>query len=574
MKRSKAPPPAAVDKASTGIAGLDEITGGGFPRGRPTLVCGGPGCGKSLLAIQFLVHGAALGEPGVLVTFDEVPDEIEANVASLGFDLARLEREKKLVIEFIHIERNEIEEAGEYDLEGLFVRLGAAIQAVGGRRVAFDSIETLFTGLSNEAIMRAEIRRLFRWLKTQGVTAVVTGERGSGALTRHGLEEYVSDCVILLDHRVHNRLSTRSLRVVKYRGSSHGTNEYPFLIGARGITVHPITSLGLAHKVSNEHVSTGVSRLDGMLDGKGYFRGSTVLVSGTAGSGKSSLAAHLAHATCASGGRCLWITHEESIEQIERNMRSIGLELGKWLREGALHIYATRPTFHGLEMHLVTTQRLIDEHRPDVVIMDPITGLLNMGTEGEVTSMLTRLVDFLKTRGITCMLTALVAPNHAIEQTEAGISSLIDTWILVRTVEASGERNRIIEVLKSRGMAHSNQAREFLLTPRGLEVKDVSLGLDGLTGSARLASELAAREAERERGVEIDRRSNAFERKRQQIAARIGELEAEIEAEREELDRARSAHRATASRMEGERAQLAALRRAEAGAAGPEKDGL
>jgi len=297
-----------IEKARTGISGLDEITEGGLPRGRPTLVCGSAGCGKTLLAMEFLVRGATqFGEPGVFVSFEEAPEEIAANVRSLGFDVPALVQQKKLLVDHVRIDRGGFEEAGEYDLEGLFVRLGYAIDQVKAKRVALDTIETLFAGLSNEGILRSELVRLFRWLKQKGVTAVITGERGEGTLTRHGLEEYVSDCVILLDHRVDEQVSTRRLRIVKYRGSTHGTNEYPFLIDLRGFSVLPVTSLGLAHQTHNERVSSGIDALDEMLGGSGYYRASSVLVSGTAGTGKTSLACHFADACCRRGEKVLFL---------------------------------------------------------------------------------------------------------------------------------------------------------------------------------------------------------------------------------------------------------------------------
>jgi circadian clock protein KaiC len=527
-----------LPKAPTGIQGLDEITRGGLPQGRPTLICGGPGCGKTLMAMEFLVRGAMdYGEPGVFMVFEETALELAQNVRSLGFDLEQLIREKKLSIDFVRIERNEIEETGDYDLEGLFVRLNHAIDSIGAKRVALDTIETLFSGLSNEAILRAELRRLFRWLKDKGVTVVITGERGEGSLTRQGLEEYVSDCVILLDHRIIDQVSTRRLRVVKYRGSVHGTNEYPFLIDEKGISILPITSIGLEHEVSNERVPTGVARLDAMLDGKGYYRGSTVLISGTAGSGKTSLAAHFVNAACGRGERCLFFAFEESPQQIIRNMKSIGLDLERWVRKGLLRFHATRSTHDGLELHLVTAHKLIQESRPDAVVLDPIGNLTMAGTELDTTSMLTRLMDFLKSQKITAVWTS-VTSGPSDEGSDLGVSSLVDTWLLLRDVELSGERNRAMYIRKSRGMAHSNQIREFLLTEHGIELADVYLGPEGvLTGSARLSQEAreAAEVLARRHG--IDGRRRELERKRQALDARIIAMRKEFEAEEEESKR-------------------------------------
>ena len=542
MKRAaknRTPPKRSLAKAPTGVQGLDEITGGGLPRGRPTLVCGSAGCGKTLLAMEFLVRGATqFDEPGVFMAFEETSKELAENVRSLGFDVVDLVEKKKLAIDFVRFERNEIEETGEYDLEGLFVRLNYAIDSVGAKRVVLDTLETLFGGLSNVAILRGELRRLFRWLKDKGVTAIITGESGDGTLTRHGLEEYVSDCVILLDHRVADQVSTRRLRIVKYRGTTHGTNEYPFLIDEDGISVLPVTSLGLQHEVSAERVSSGVPRLDMMLGGEGYFRGSTVLISGTAGSGKTSLAAHFAAAACQRGERCLYFSFEESPGQLLRNMRSIGIDLAPWVKKGLLQFHSSRAAIHGLEMHLATIHKLVRDFQPRVVIMDPIDTLVTAGTRRDATVMLTRLIDFLKIEEITAHLTNLTGSGDALGDTDMDISSLVDTWLLLRDLELGGERNRVINVLKSRGMAHSNQLREFLLTDRGVELQDVYLGAEGvLTGSARQAQEAGEKAVAMLRQQEVEGKQRERERRREALEARIVALQKEFEAEEEEANR-------------------------------------
>jgi circadian clock protein KaiC len=528
----------ALPKAPTGIHGLDEVTGGGLPRGRPTLVCGSAGCGKTLLAMEFLVRGATeYGEPGVFMTFEESAEELAQNVRSLGFDLNALVDAKKLLVDHVHVERSEIEETGEYDLEGLFIRLGFAIDSLGAKRVVLDTIETLFGGLSNAAILRSELRRLFRWLKDKGVTAIITGERGDGTLTRQGLEEYVSDCVILLDHRVHDQWSTRRLRIVKYRGTTHGNNEYPFFIDEDGFSVLPITSLGLQHEASNERLSTGVPCLDAMLGGKGVYRGSSVLVSGTAGTGKTSLAAHFADAACRRGERCLYFAFEESQSQLIRNMRSIGLDLEPWLKKGLLRFEASRPTASGLEMHLATMHKQIRQFEPAFVIVDPISNLVAAGTLLEAGAVLVRLVDFLKGEQITGLFLNLSSGGNLLETTDVGLSSLIDTWLLLRDIELGGERNRGLYVLKSRGMAHSNQIREFVLTEQGIDLKDVYLGPEGvLTGSMRLAQEAREGTAALARQEEIQRRQRELERKRQALEAQMTALRVQFEAEKEELE--------------------------------------
>jgi circadian clock protein KaiC len=519
-----------LPKSPTGIQGLDEITGGGLPRGRPTLVCGGTGCGKTLLAMEFLVRGATeFNEPGVYMTFEETVKDLTQNVASLGFDLKDLVARKKIVLDYVYVERSEIEQSGEYDLEGLFIRLDSAIDAIGARRVVLDTIESLFDGLPNPAIMRAELRRLFRWLKDKGVTAIITGERGDGTLTRQGLEEYVSDCVIVLDHRVSEQTSSRRLRVVKYRGSIHGTNEYPFLIDADGISVLPVTSLGLDHKASCERISSGVARLDAMLGGKGYYRGSSVLISGTAGTGKSSLAAHFADTACGRGERVLYFSFEESHAQIIRNMHSIGIDLQQWVKHGLLQIISNRPSFAGLEMHLAMKHKLISVFKPQVVIMDPLNSFVIGDNEIEVKSMLMRLVDYLKTRQITGLFTNLAQSGSPVEQTDVAISSVIDTWLLLRDIDSGGEKNRCLSILKSRGMAHSNQIREFLLTDHGVELRDVYVGPEGvLTGSARLTREAEDKALQLVRNQEVELRRIELERKRTTLDAQIAMLRAEF----------------------------------------------
>ena len=563
---SGSPARQTLPKAPTGIEGLDEITEGGLPRGRPTLVCGAAGCGKTLLAMEFLVRGITeFDEPGVFVAFEETADELADNVRSLGFDLDDLIEREKLSIDHVHVERSEIEEAGQYDLEGLFIRLGFAIDSVGAKRVVLDTLETLFGGLSNAAVLRSELRRLFRWLKDRGVTAVITGERGEASLTRQGLEEYVSDCVIVLDHRVEENLSTRRLRIVKYRGTVHGTNEYPFLIDETGIVVLPITSLGLQHEASEERISTGVPRLDVMLGGGGVYRGSSVLVSGTAGTGKTSLAGHFADATCRRGEPCLYLAFEESESQMVRNMRSIGLDLAPWLEEGLLHFHATRPTAYGLESHLAMLHKLIKNVQPRVVIVDPITNFMKAGSEAEAESMLMRLIDFLKSQQITAFFTSLSHGGSALEQSQTGISSLIDTWLLLRDIELGGERNRGIYVLKSRGMGHSNQIREFFLADDGITLKDVYVGPDGvLTGSMRLAQEARQRAVAAERQQEIDRRRRDLERKRRALETEIDAQREEFEAEAEALRMLIAQEEAAMERMRGDREEMARSRKADA----------
>ncbi len=530
-----------LKKAPTGIDGFDEITEGGLPAGRPTLVCGGAGCGKTLFALEFLVRGATrFGEPGVFIAFEETAEELSANVASLGFDLDRLVAEGKLLIDYVHLERGEIEEAGEFDLEGLFIRLGYAIDAIGAKRVVLDTLEVLFASLpNNQSILRSELRRLFRWLKDQGVSAIVTAEKGHGTMTRHGLEEYVSDCVVMLDHRVDEQISTRRLRVVKYRGTTHETNEFPFLIDEGGISVLPLSSLGLDHESSTERITTGMPDLDEMLGGAGFYRGSTILTTGMTGAGKTSMAAQFTRSVCERGGRCLYFAFEESRAQIVRNMRSIGIDLDPWIERDLLRIEAARPTLYGLERHLVKMHKLVTEFRPDTVVIDPISNLSTTGSTGEARSMLLRLIDFLKGQGVTVFMTSLThGADMNPEMTDLCVSSLVDTWLLLRSFEADGERNRGLFILKLRGMAHSNQVREFLLTDRGIQLAAVTLGPNGvLTGAARLAhraQDLSDSQAHLE---ETERRRLATMLRRTALETQIAALRAELGEEEGEQER-------------------------------------
>ncbi len=552
-------------KCPTGIQGLDEITGGGLPRGRLTLVYGGAGCGKTLLGMEFMVRGAVnYGEPGVFMSFEETSEELGKNVASLGFDLADLEKKKLIALDFVYIERRDLEESGEYDLDGLFIRLGHAIDSVGAKRVVLDTVEALFAGLPNEMILRSELRRLFRWLKDKGVTTLITGEQGEGTLTRHGIEEYVSDAVLLLDHRVVDQIATRRLRFIKYRGSLHGTDEYPFLIDETGFSILPVTSLGLDYAVTSERVSTGIPRLDSMLGGQGYYRGSSVLVSGTAGTGKTSLAAYFADAACRRGERCLYLAFEESQDQIIRNMRSIGLDLDPWVRQGLLKFHAARSTLYGLEMHLAMIHKLTNDFQPGTVIMDPITNLSIVSSRIEVKSVLMRLMDFFKNRQITTLFTNLTHPGE-LETTISGVSSLIDTWLLLLSVESNGERNRVFHLLKSRGMAHSNQMREFIITDQGIDLADVYLGPGGVfTGSARLQQEAQEKAAALAAQEELERRRRVLDRKRQIMEAQVAALQAEFSAEEEELQALEDQRKLQEKSATEERERLAAVRKADA----------
>ncbi len=537
-RASAASPFPTLAKVPSGVAGLDEVTGGGLPQGRSTLVCGPAGCGKTLLGMEFLVRGITeFGDPGVFMAFEETTADLCANVASLGFDLPQLQADGMLVLDHVNMQAPVLDETGEWDLEALFIRLGSAIDQVGAKRVVLDTIENLFGSFSDTATVRSELRRLFAWLKDRGVTSVITGERGDGTLTRHGIEEYVSDCVIVLDHRVSEQTSTRRLRVLKYRGSLHGTNEYPFFIGARGVSVLPITSLGLHHSVSDERISTGIPRLDGMLGGSGVFRGSSVLVSGTTGTGKSTMAAQVCDAACARGERALYVAFEESAPQIIRNMASVGMNLARWIEAGLLEFHCVRPSLLGLEAHLFAIQELVTDFQPTLVVMDPISDLMGAGRDAEVAAMLTRQIDYLKARSITAFFVGLNS-GADIDGSDQAIASLIDTWLLVKPIEGNGERNRALYILKSRGMPHSNQVREFLITDHGIQLADVYVGPQHvLTGSARAAQEADERLKATDRLHDLEQRKLNLERRRKSVEAQAAIMWREFEAEADVVDR-------------------------------------
>ena len=556
----------ALPKAPTGIRGFDAITQGGVPRGRPTLICGGPGCGKTIFGVEFLVRGIEqFNEPGVFVAFEETSEDLSKNVASLGYDLDRLQANKKLAVDYVHLDPNDIEETGGYTLDGLFVRLELAVSSVKAKRIVIDTLEVLLASLKDEDAVRGELQRLFRWLKERGLTAIITAERGDGGLTRNGLEEYVSDCVILLDQRIDDLMTTRRLRVVKYRGSSHGANEYPFLIDEQGFSVLPMTSVLLDYEVSQERASTGMPDLDVMLGGKGYFRTSTILVSGGAGTGKSSLAALTVDAACARGEKAIIFALEESPAQIVRNMRSVNIHLDKWIKKGLLVIRATRPSFHGIEMHLLTMHKEISTFAPRLVVVDPISSLVNAGSSRDVKSMMVRLFDSLKMQQITGLMTYLTSANQ-IEETEVGISSLIDTWLEVRDVEMHGERTRGLYVIKSRGMGHSNQVRELVFSSEGARLLEVYPGPDGvLTGSARAFQDNRFALEQEQREQAASRTERLLGQKQAALRAQIAALEAEFASEAEV---ARSLINETAGRAAREHAaRLAASRRRTLGSA-------
>ncbi len=554
-----------LEKCPTGIRGFDEISNGGLPRGRPTLICGSAGCGKTVLGMEFLLRGASqYEEPGVFVSFEESPKDLAQNFASMGYDLNDMIARKLIAMDHVCIDRSEIEETGEYDLEGLFIRLADAIDSIKAKRIVLDTIEALFSGLTNAGILRSELRRLFHWLKDRGITAVVTGESGEKTLTRYGLEEYVADCVILLDFRTTEQISTRRLRIIKYRGSSHGADEYPFLIEKTGISILPVTSLGLNHTISNERISSGIPRLDNMLTGKGFYRGSTILISGTAGTGKTSFAAKFVEAACKRRERCLYLAFEESADQIIRNMKSVGIDLAPWVKKGSLKFHASRPSLYGLEMHLVTIHNLITEFKPQIVIVDPVSNLTAVGSSIEVKSVLTRLFDYLKMTHVTTLLTDLVHFGGSTERTNEEISSLIDTWILLRDIEINGERNRGLYILKSRGMAHSNQIREVLLSNRGIELVDVYLGPGGvLTGSARAAQEAKEKAEASDYEREMARRMRAQEGKRKALEVKIKALRADFDMESEELQIMTAGEKKKRTNVITDQDEMARLRKAD-----------
>ena len=551
---------ASLPKAATGIAGFDDITQGGLPAGRPSLVCGAAGCGKTLFAVTFLVNGVIrFGEPGLFMSFEERADDLAANVRSLGYDLDGLVAGGKLAIDHVRVERSEIEESGEYDLEGLFVRLGFAVDAIGAKRVVLDTVETLFSGLSNPAILRAELRRLFAWLKDRGLTAIITGERGEGRLTRHGLEEYVSDCVILLDHRVEEQITTRWLRVVKYRGSAHGTNEYPFLIDDHGIGVLPVTSSGLNRPASTDIVASGIAGLDAMLRQGGFYRGSSILLSGVAGTGKTTFGGHFIDAACRRGEKCMLFVFEESAQEISRNALSVGIDLQRWVDRGQLRFEAARPSLYGLETHLARMHRDLDRFAPDVVVVDPLSAF--RGPRSDVHATMLRMLDLLKGRGVTALFTSLRSDGALAGGADQDLSSLMDAWIRLVDVEADGERNRVLYLIKARGMSHSNQMREYHITNAGIELIEPYLGPDGvLTGTARLTQAAQAQAAIARRRDEAERRRRDLSRRREALERQIEEQRAALLAEENEVRTLLELEAAHDAALLSDRASVAARR--------------
>ncbi|WP_311968851.1 circadian clock protein KaiC [Pseudomonas baltica] len=525
------PVPSSLHKVATGIVGFDDITLGGLPAGRPSLICGAAGCGKTLFGVTFLVRGAVdHDEPGVFMSFEERPRDLVDNVASLGYDLQGLIDQKKIAIDHVHIDRSEIEETGEYDLEGLFVRLGYAIDTIGAKRVVLDTIEALFASFTDTAVLRAELRRLFYWLKERGVTAVITGERGNGQLTRYGIEEYVSDCVILLDNRVAEQITTRRLRVIKYRGSSHGTNEYPFFIDEYGITVLPVTAAGLNHSASVQIVPSGIEGLDRMLGRGGFYRGSSVLVSGLAGTGKTTFGASFVDACCKREERCLLFSFEESQSQLVRNLESVGLNLKPYIDSGLLRVESARPSLYGLEVHLARMYREILEFKPHAVVIDPISAF--RGPESEVHATLLRLVDLLKEHNITAIFTSLSEAKARAQGLDREVSSLMDVWLSLGMVEADGEHNRLLYVLKARGMGHSNQVREYHIDSNGITLVRPYIGPHGvLTGSARLNQEAREHREADVRKQLVEQRRREKEKNRTQLERKIAEMREALEAE-------------------------------------------
>jgi len=522
-------------KVPTGIGGLDEITEGGLPRGRPTLIAGASGTGKTLLAMQFLVNRASIyGEPGVFVTFEEsVPDMI-TNFASFGWDLDKLIEQRKLAIECVSVSDVPITETGAYSLDGLLIRLDNAISSVEARHIVMDPMQMLYTQLSDVPLLRGELLRLLQWLKSKEVTAIVTSERQEG-VSSQSLESYASDCVILLGNRIRDTVATRHLRVAKYRGSRHATDEFPFYIGERGLSVLPVTSVLPDYGASSERITTGIERLDTLLDGGGYYRHSSILVSGDAGTGKTSLAAHFARATCERGERCLYLAFEEAKDQVIRNMRSIGTDLECHVKTGLLNFRTMRPTMYGLETHLVVMEKLVDEFKPAVIIVDPVSNLSDIGTLRETKSMLARFVDFLKARQVTALFTCL---RQSGGETEIGVSSVMDVWISLRMVESDGEQNRLLHVIKARGMAHSRQVREFVLSEKGVQLLDVYVGPSGvLTGSARVAQENRESAEKLERQREFKRQQSEMKRKKLELETRMAALKEEIREVQDEMEK-------------------------------------
>jgi circadian clock protein KaiC len=525
-----------IKKCPTGISGLDSITGGGLPEGRPTLICGTAGSGKTMLATEFLVRGVLeFGEPGVLVAFEERASDLTANMASIGWDLTALQKEGKLAIESFGTRDTGLDE-NPLDLSHLFARLELAIDEVGAKRVVLDSLEVPLAGLKDQATIRSELHRLSSWIKEKGVTAVITGERGTEALTKNGIEEYVSDCVILLDNRVIEEISTRRLRIVKYRGSRHELNEFPFLISDDGVKALPMSNLGLNYQVNTERFLTGIDELDSML-GDGIYQGNNILINGTAGTGKTTIGATMSEASCKRGERVLMLLFEESPDQLIRNMKSIGVDLGKWREKGVLRMDANRPSSRTPEHHLMSCLKAVLEFKPDLVVVDPISSMIESGTHGQSWAFMMRLVDLLKTHMVTSVFLDL-SDEDSETKTQAGVSSLMDTWIRLRAVERYGGRDPVLSLIKSRGTAHSRQDREFYFTPEGLKFIPPYIGPGGVvTGSARAAQEVLDKAERVKRTHELEGSRLALKMAKTQHEAQMNALKAEFEAKKIKLER-------------------------------------
>ena len=467
-----------LPKSLTGIQGLDDITYGGIPQNRPTLLVGSIGTGKTIFAMEYIINGITMfNEPGVFMTFEEQTDELQINVTSMGYNLSKLIADNKIYLEHLHIDHREIQATGKYDIEGLFIRIEMAIEKVKAKRIVLDALDTLFIGLDSQ-ILRSEIKRLFFWLKEKKVTAIITSEVGDIFLTRLGFEEVVADCVIELNNRLNNQISTRRLRIVKYRGSYHSTNEYPFMIDHKGITIFPIISEAPQIIVSNERISSGIKQIDEMLDGRGFYVGSSILVSGSAGTGKSSIAASFIKDVCEKKGTALYCAFEEAPNQIKRNMASIGIFLEPYEKSGNLHFYYSRPTLQTLELHFIAIKKLIKQINPSVVILDPITNLMIENINSDIRTMLTRFVDYLKMEQITVLLTAtLTVSSLELIQSNEGISSMVDTCIMIQEKNIIDSRRRTLYIMKSRGICNSKKEVEFIITSEGISIAPLDMAM-------------------------------------------------------------------------------------------------
>ena len=525
------------DIVSTGVKGLDDVLGGGIPQGHAMLLVGKPGTGKSILSMEYLLHGIELHkENGVYISFEESEKQIISNAASFGWKFEEMVKKNKLAISYIDMQPEQMRTVGDYDLSALILRVKGAIKKVNARRVVIDGINNLLSTFDDERIIRSDLLRLIREIKEVNATIFITGERGHDSWSKMGFEEYLADGLMHLDNRTDGNYQTREIQVVKCRGINHYTGKSPFIINSEGMSIRPLITADFDYKVLKSRVSTGIADIDNMLGGKGLYRGSTVYITGPSGAGKTSISSSFANGACSRGERALFLAFEESSDQIIRNMKSIGLSLDKWVNEKLLYFYTARATTNSLEGHLDNIMTMVREVEPTCVVLDPISAFRPIANENETKLMLIRLNDYLRARKITTVFTALSSDGEYSEHADVQLSSIADTWIVVRIMDYKGERNNVMQLMKSRGMSHSRQMKEMYFTGNGLKLQNVYQGPEGvLTGAARIGQEKYEKLKEARNVIEIDKNRKKIERKKSLLEASIEALKHEYEEELEAL---------------------------------------